>query len=219
MVTKFSEEQRLAAVKFYQEGNTVVEVENLTGISANYIKNLLKKYNILARPSGFQQGNSSRKGLPHSIETKNKISVKHKLSGHKPSKEAIVNGQPKTLIKRWMNHKKDAVSYFIMIYKKGARDRNLLFNLPREDIEKLIIQNCYYCGALPSERNVASRCKLICNGIDRVDNNLGYFVENCVSSCKICNKMKSNMSEQDFLNHCCRVANHFTRKLVKVVNE
>lgn len=212
MVTKFSEEQRLAAVKLYQEGNTVIEVEGLTGISSNYVKDLLRKYNIPARPSGFQQGNLARSGMPHSIETKKKISLKHKLSGHQPSKEAVANGQPKTLIKRWSNHIKDAVAYFIMIYKKSAKDRNLSFNLSREDVEKLIVKNCYYCGALPSERKVASRCKLVCNGIDRTDNSLGYFVENCVSACKTCNKMKLTMSEQDFFNHCCRITDHFRSK-------
>jgi transposase len=198
MVTKFSEEQKLYAVKLYQEGNTVIEVESLTGISSAYVKDLLKKYNVPARPSGFQLGNSARSGISHSIETKKKISLKHKLSGHQPSKEAIANGQPKTLIKRWENHKKDPVDYLIKGYKRGAESRNLLFDLSREDFEHLINQNCYYCGVPPSERFVKNKNKLICNGIDRVNNKLGYFIENCVSSCKFCNIMKSTMGEQDF---------------------
>ena len=39
------------------------------------------------------------------------------------------------------------------------------------------------------------------NGIDRKDNNIGYIIENCVSCCGICNRMKMDMSYDDFLNH------------------
>ena len=219
MAIKFTEDQRLNAVKLYQEGKTASEVESLTGISANYVKNLLKKYGIQARPSGFQRGNPSRNGKPHSEETKSKISTKHKLSGHKPSKEAIANGQPKTLIKRWGNHKKDPVAHLIRSYKAGAKTRNLPFDLSRKDFEKLINQNCYYCGVPPSERTVSTNCKLICNGVDRTDNNLGYSIENCVPACKVCNVMKSSMSHQEFLDHCCQIAANFVSGLVRFVNE
>lgn len=38
------------------------------------------------------------------------------------------------------------------------------------------------------------------NGIDRLDSNIGYNIENCVTCCKQCNIMKNVWSEKDFLN-------------------
>lgn len=205
---KYSEEQRLNAVSLYKDGYTVKQVEELTGISSNYVKDLLKKYGVAARPSGFQQGNLSRAGKPHSEETKNKISEKHKKSKHKPSLEAIKNGQPKTIEVRWGKHKKDPIGKLVKIYQQGAKDRNLSFELSREDFEYFISKNCYYCDAEPSLR-ILSKSPLICNGIDRVDNNLGYFKDNCVSCCKICNIMKSSKDRDDFINHCLKIAKRF----------
>lgn len=208
MVIKFSEEQRLNAIKFYQEGKSVSEVENLTGISANYVKNLLKKYGVQARPAGFQQGNSSRKGKPHLAETKIKISIKHKTSGHKPSKEAIAKGQPLALKATWKDHIKDPVGQFIKIYKQGATKRSLEFFLTREEFESFISRSCYYCGSLPTLRNV-NGCDLICNGIDREDSSKGYYNGNCLPCCKICNVMKSTMSRDNFIEHCRKIGGRF----------
>lgn len=209
MAIKFTEDQRLNAVKLYQEGKTVSEVESLTGISANYVKNLLKKYNVQARPSGFQNGNPGRMGKPHSSSTKKIISEKHKLSGHKPSPEASAKGQPLSLKSQWRNHVKDPVAYLIRSYKSGAKLRNLSFDLSREEFEHLILQDCHYCGILPSIRTVSKNCTLVCNGIDRKNNSLGYFTDNCVPACRICNVMKSSMNYQEFLDHCNKITSRF----------
>lgn len=88
--SKFTEEERLNAILLYSKGHTVKQVEELTGISSEYVKDLLKKYNVSARPSGFQQGNPSRAGKPHSEESKNKISEKHKESGYTKSSDEFI---------------------------------------------------------------------------------------------------------------------------------
>lgn len=44
------------------------------------------------------------------------------------------------------------------------------------------------------------------NGIDRVNNDIGYLIENCVSCCKVCNFMKRSMSKNDFINHVNKIA-------------
>jgi transposase-like protein len=209
MAIKFTEEQRLNAVRLYQEGKSVSEVGQLTGISSNYVKDLLKKYGVQARPSGFQKGNLSRKDKPHSTESKSKIGKAHKLSGHKPSLEAIAKGQPLTLKSRWKNHMKDPVSYMLRSYKQGATKRKLDFLLTREEFESLIYRKCYYCGAEPSSRSVSKGCTITCNGIDREDNNKGYYKGNCVPACKVCNVMKSSMDYQEFIQHCRRIAGRF----------
>ena len=37
------------------------------------------------------------------------------------------------------------------------------------------------------------------NGIDRIDNTLGYFKTNCATACTDCNRAKMEMSQSDFL--------------------
>ena len=46
------------------------------------------------------------------------------------------------------------------------------------------------------------------NGIDRIDNNIGYESKNVVSCCKICNYAKSNMNYKDFILWIQKAAAH-----------
>lgn len=63
-------------------------------------------------------------------------------------------------------------------------------------------QPCSYCG---------SEIKTI--GIDRVDNSIGYSMNNSVSCCIICNRMKRNYKVEEFINHCKKVAlNNYLEK-------
>jgi hypothetical protein len=48
------------------------------------------------------------------------------------------------------------------------------------------------------------------NGIDRVDNTLGYSKENCVSCCKICNYMKQVLTLEEFYSHIRRIHERIT---------
>ena len=45
------------------------------------------------------------------------------------------------------------------------------------------------------------------NGIDRLNSIIGYTIENCVPCCEKCNLMKSNYSENEFLDHIERIRN------------
>jgi hypothetical protein len=42
----------------------------------------------------------------------------------------------------------------------------------------------------------------IYNGIDRVDNSIGYEMGNVVTCCVVCNLMKRCHSHSDFISHC-----------------
>jgi hypothetical protein len=75
--------------------------------------------------------------------------------------------------------------------QRSASLRKRLFTLSQEDFEKLVIQPCYYCGFYSMHRFV---------GIDRIDNNKGYIVENCVPSCKMCNLIKNADHPNAFLD-------------------
>ena len=50
------------------------------------------------------------------------------------------------------------------------------------------------------------------NGIDRVDNKIGYELDNCVSCCIKCNKAKSYFGQDEFLNHIKKIYKHSIEK-------
>ncbi len=79
-------------------------------------------------------------------------------------------------------------------YQKGAERRNMEFALSFEDYVNLQASPCVYCGEKEG------------NGIDRVDNSVGYIKENCVSCCLVCNKMKLTYTKQFFIEHCKKIA-------------
>ena len=88
-------------------------------------------------------------------------------------------------------------------YILGAKERNYTFDLSYLIFNKLISDNCHYCGTLPI-RNQKSYYKnnldFICNGIDRKNNKYGYTIENSVSCCYICNRAKNNLDYETFIS-------------------
>lgn len=81
-------------------------------------------------------------------------------------------------------------------YKTKALERNLSFELTRSDFEKLIEGNCFYCDLAPSNFLYIDNGnrQFIYNGIDRVNNKIGYQSDNCVSCCRLCNTRKGDIS-------------------------
>jgi hypothetical protein len=95
-------------------------------------------------------------------------------------------------------------------YKRNAKYRNYDWNLSKDQFKKLIINNCYYCNSQPTAeysncevRTEANTLKY--NGIDRKDNSIGYTPENCITSCYFCNKMKLNISYNDFITQIKKI--------------
>lgn len=85
-------------------------------------------------------------------------------------------------------------------YKRNAKNRNLEWNLSREEFSKIVQGSCYYCNSSPNNVfAMKSGDKLIRNGIDRLDNTKGYTLTNCVSCCKICNRAKGSLPLDEFL--------------------
>ena len=96
-------------------------------------------------------------------------------------------------------------------YKETARNRLLDFAISRDEFRILTQQKCYYCGIEPKQirkgrKNING--DYIHNGIDRVDSDIGYILENCVPCCKICNYAKRNLSVNEFTVWVNRVYNN-----------
>jgi len=112
-------------------------------------------------------------------------------------------------------------------YKKNARIRNLEFSITKLEFSEISKKNCYYCGGQPSNTNIVhydrpkqsqDHEKYIYNGLDRIDNNLGYILSNIVPCCKKCNFMKWNLNSDEFITHIRKISYHNEVKLYVPTN-
>ena len=92
------------------------------------------------------------------------------------------------------------INHLILQYKRHARNRNLPFRLSYKRFSELIKGNCAYCGEPPNNMKITKSCKegFIYSGIDRVNPQRGYFSNNTVSCCYLCNRAKNNLSLEQF---------------------
>lgn len=98
-------------------------------------------------------------------------------------------------------------------YKECAERRGLAFFLTEASFVELISLPCFYCGAEPSNvkrsQNRIEPAMFLYSGIDRVANGTGYVESNCVPCCILCNKLKGARTQEDFIQHCKRIAGRF----------
>jgi hypothetical protein len=94
--------------------------------------------------------------------------------------------------------------------KRHASSRGYEWQLTEAQTGKLTKQNCHYCGIEPSQQHKRFKGNGIYtyNGIDRVDNDKGYFLENVVPCCGRCNRAKSDNTFEDFRGWIKRVHEH-----------
>lgn len=96
-------------------------------------------------------------------------------------------------------------------YRRHALVRGLIWELSGEDFDRLTSQDCHYCGQPP---NTVSRSGLYeggvftYNGIDRVDNAVGYTPGNVVTCCKICNNAKKDLPLGEFMAWIARLTEY-----------
>jgi len=81
--------------------------------------------------------------------------------------------------------------------RNSAKQRNYKLELSFKQFCEVIDNPCVYCGE--TEERI---------GVDRIDNSVGYTLENSAPCCKICNFMKRAMSVDDFLNHIKKIYLH-----------
>lgn len=113
-----------------------------------------------------------------------------------------------------------AFNRIVKQYRNNARAKNREWSLTKDECRAMLTGNCEYCGITP-HRVMASNVKassdngvFTYNGIDRVDSELGYTPENTCSCCFECNRAKSNLTKQVFLEWAQRVAQHQTQEMV-----
>ena len=96
-------------------------------------------------------------------------------------------------------------------YKRAAKKRGYEFGISFENFVKIIESDCHYCGLAPSQSSYGQTRgfrRVLINGVDRVDNNLGYIASNAVAACSICNNSKASLPMDEWKSWIERVHKH-----------
>src|ERR1035437_460869 len=91
-----------------------------------------------------------------------------------------------------LSNGRNALMIRLQHIKSIAKVKNRKFNLSQIDCANLSLSSCIYCDRKSDPENNKF------NGIDRIDNNIGYEVNSCVPCCKYCNSAKHNLSLDEF---------------------
>lgn len=124
---------------------------------------------------------------------------------------SLVTGLSKSCgCRRKLPKGKAAFNRFYADYKKGAKGRGYGWGMGKTLFRKITKMPCAYCGALPSLKGKRPRENgaYVGNGIDRVNNRLGYTPGNCVPCCKVCNRMKLAMTVSEFVSQAEKIAEY-----------
>ena len=104
-------------------------------------------------------------------------------------------------------------NHILKEYRRGAVTRGLEWSITKEEAIALVRGDCFYCGSPAKEYNSPRNANFIrkSNGIDRYNNDKGYISGNVVSCCYLCNKMKSNLTAQEFLLKIKQINTHLNK--------
>ena len=71
-----------------------------------------------------------------------------------------------------------------------AKKRGLTWTLTLQQYSEIICKDCYYCEGYFGKTRKGSGC-------DRINNDLGYSVDNVLSCCGFCNRLRSDVMTVD----------------------
>lgn len=85
-------------------------------------------------------------------------------------------------------------------YVCRARRKKIEFSITKDSFKVYTKNNCEYCNSPPYKTQKKRRCTpYTYNGLDRIDNSLGYIEGNVTTCCEICNKAKRDMPLEEFI--------------------
>lgn len=88
--------------------------------------------------------------------------------------------------------------YKLHKYQYRAKQKNFNWDLTEEQFLSFLQKPCYYCGV-----------KIEHIGLDRLSSTKGYNLENVVSCCIGCNRMKMQLTKEEFIKKCKMIAKRF----------
>jgi hypothetical protein len=94
------------------------------------------------------------------------------------------------------------LTFLYNTYKSAAPKRKHIFKLTKQQFKNITSSVCNYCREPPSKicKSREGYNPYLYNGVDRVNNDLGYILENCVACCATCNLAKRMQTAEDFLS-------------------
>jgi len=94
-------------------------------------------------------------------------------------------------------------------YKTRAEEKNLDFEISEDDYYYIIMEKCYICGKKSETEHI--------NGIDRINNDKGYILDNVEACCAQCNYMKNKFTLQDFFDKLRKIKKYKLKEF-EIVN-
>jgi hypothetical protein len=104
--------------------------------------------------------------------------------------------------------KRENIDYKIKIYKNSADKRGIKFELTDDECINFFANKCHYCG---------EKIKVL-NGIDRMNNDLDYTINNCVTCCEMCNMMKKTIQYKIFFKKIGHILSYLNLIDIKINN-
>jgi len=108
-----------------------------------------------------------------------------------------------------------AFNFMVHNMKRAAERRGYVWDLTKEKVREFTSQPCHYCGAEPSAgwtNSIRYNGVYLHNGLDRIDNDRGYVIDNIAPACGTCNIAKQTMTQTEFLVWISRVYAHSVSK-------
>lgn len=120
------------------------------------------------------------------------VKLKPKPKQEKRKKKTLGPRQPRYLRKKYPSKLINKQYSTLFRYRTRADKKNLQWLLTDEQFINLIEGDCTYCGSAGGT-------------INRIDSSLGYTMDNAVSCCVMCSRMKLDLSIDDWCQHMEKV--------------
>jgi hypothetical protein len=103
------------------------------------------------------------------------------------------------------------LNHYYAQYRHSAKKRKISFRLSKRQFIEITKKECHYCGQKPlplklSNQNFYGTCKA--NGVDRINSKYGYYKENVVPCCKMCNILKRDYPQKVFIEKIRSIYEH-----------
>jgi len=158
--------------QYWNKEKTLEEIGKECSVCSQTILNWMTGFGIVRRGVGFQLGNDFWSNPKNGF----------------PRKPILEKGESN-------------FNAFYKRYKWSAKKKGMEFDFTKEEFRKVVEQHCFYCNAPPNTPHSHSKDSYgdyYSNGIDRVNNNVGYTYKNSRPCCINCNRAKHALNEDEF---------------------
>jgi hypothetical protein len=119
----------------------------------------------------------------HYLKNKDKKYPVYRCREHRRKYSMLPHVRNKRLEKNKTQKMSIKTKYRCLLQSSKRKKLNLLeFNIDIKNYEQLLKKGCFYCGIILTNIGGAS--------LDRIDNDIGYTIQNVVPCCGDCNKVR-----------------------------